>query len=129
LDRRHAGQRVRLEQVGRHDRRERHDLLAQRVVGVERRTGLLPLADEHRVEHDVAPLLPAQALGDDVDGRGRAEHAEHDDARVVGGRRGLHLLRDDLGGHGEEPVVPVVRGVERHEAGHGAEPERAELLE
>src|SRR5690606_23737877 len=111
------------------DRGERQDLLTKRRVGVKGGTGLLTLADEDRVEHDVAPRLGAERGGDDVDRRRGAEHADLDDVELVGRGGRLDLVGDDLRVDRHEAVRPVVVRVEGHDAGDRAEAVDAELLE
>ena len=100
----------------------------KRAVGVECGTGLLALADEDRVQHDVAPRLGTQRGGDHVDGGRGAEHADLHDVEVVGGGGGLDLVGDHLRVDRDEPVRPVVVRVERDEAGDRADAVDAELL-
>lgn len=68
LDALHAGQGLGLEDIRRHYRGQRKDLLPQCVVGVQRRAGLLPLADQHGVDHEVPPAAIGELLGHGVDG-------------------------------------------------------------
>src|SRR5699024_5707556 len=83
---------------------------------------------EHRVEHDVPPGAGAQRLGDDVDGRRGAEHADLDDVEVVGCGGRLDLVGDHLRGDRHEPVGPGVARVEGDDAGDRADALDAELV-
>src|SRR5699024_9606980 len=104
----HAGQRFGLKDVGGHHGGVGDDVLAQRVVGVQRGAGFLALADQRRVEHHVGEGSLRERLGDGVDGGGRAEHPDLDDVQVVGGGGGLDLVGDHLGLDRYEAVGPVV---------------------
>ena len=129
LDALHPRQRERLEVVGGDERGQRQDLVLERIVRVQGRAGLLPLADQHRVQHHMGEAALGERGGDGVDGRRGAEHADLHGVDVVRGGGRLDLVRDHLRVHRDEAVRPVVLRIEGDDAGQGRGAEGAELLE
>ena len=132
-----AGQRLGLEVVGRDERGQRQDLCLECLVRVEGVAGLLALADQHRVQDNVAERTRSQSGGHCRDGGRAAQHADLHGVQhgrrarsgTVSRRRCLQLVRDDFLVHGHEAVVPVILRVERDDAREVGDAKNAEFLE